>query len=190
MKGSDASWKHNNEPPDQFLDYSDDEQEAAARRKRSGKPVDPSKSNSLERNRKFERQMNNKNILMNERFNQPSTSRRPEPERKGYQPIPNTPHNWSVPQAPRAVQRPEFYMPYQFGYFNQYNQFPVMPQLNVPMGPNVFAPQAFNPHVPPPIMRPQPVSYFPNPRHPRWAPPGNGMLQPPRGNFGNGGVNQ
>ncbi|KAK7865621.1 hypothetical protein R5R35_009787 [Gryllus longicercus] len=32
MKGSDASWAHNNEPPTRFLDYSDDEQERRARK--------------------------------------------------------------------------------------------------------------------------------------------------------------
>lgn len=115
MKGSDASWKHNNEPPEMFLDYSDDEQEAAARRLRSSKSKETTKSNSLERNKRFERQMNSKNILMNERFNPPSTSRRPEPERKTFQPVPNTPQNWSVPQAPRAMQRPEFCMPQNYG---------------------------------------------------------------------------
>lgn len=188
MKGSDASWKHNNEPPEMYLDYSDDEQEAVARRLRSGKSHE-NKSNSLERNRKFERQMNNKNILMNERYNQPSTSKRPE-ERKTFQQVPSTPQSWSVPQAPRAVQRPEFCMPYQFGYFNQYSSYPIMPQFNMPHmpAPVFHAPQPFNPHIPPPIMRPQPVSFFPNPRHTRWAPPQT-PLQPPRGNF-NGGLNQ
>jgi hypothetical protein len=32
MKGSDASWEDNNEPPPKCLDYSDDEEERAARR--------------------------------------------------------------------------------------------------------------------------------------------------------------
>ncbi|RWS10143.1 H/ACA ribonucleoprotein complex non-core subunit NAF1-like protein [Dinothrombium tinctorium] len=41
MKGSDASWKHNHEPPEEFLDFSDDEEErmsklkAKAKRKRN-----------------------------------------------------------------------------------------------------------------------------------------------------------
>ncbi|XP_077999516.1 uncharacterized protein LOC144452318 [Glandiceps talaboti] len=33
MKGSDASWKNDEEPPDEFLDYSDDEQEKEAKAK-------------------------------------------------------------------------------------------------------------------------------------------------------------
>ncbi|KAG8194845.1 hypothetical protein JTE90_017278 [Oedothorax gibbosus] len=37
QKGSDASWQDNNEPPEEFLDYSDDEEERAARRKRTAK---------------------------------------------------------------------------------------------------------------------------------------------------------
>ncbi|XP_064478718.1 H/ACA ribonucleoprotein complex non-core subunit NAF1-like [Ornithodoros turicata] len=36
IKGSDASWEHNNEPPPEHIDYSDDEQEREARRKRKG----------------------------------------------------------------------------------------------------------------------------------------------------------
>lgn len=185
MKGSDASWKHNNEPPEAFLDYSDDEQEAMARKMRSGKSqFNTKKTNSLERNRKFEQQMNNKNILMNQRFNPPSTSHRPPEEPK----LPNIPQNWSIPQAPRPIQRPEFCVPYQYGYFNQYGNFPVMPQFGMPpMGCNMLPPPPFNPHLPPPMLRAQPISYFPNPRHPRWGPPNMG---PPHGNFGNGGVNQ
>ncbi len=34
MKGSDASWKNNDEPPDRYIDYSDDEEERSARRSR------------------------------------------------------------------------------------------------------------------------------------------------------------
>lgn len=34
MKGSDASWKHNNEPPPELLDYSDDEAEKLAKKNR------------------------------------------------------------------------------------------------------------------------------------------------------------
>lgn len=37
MKGSDASWRHNNEPPQEFLDYSDDEAEKLAKKKRKQK---------------------------------------------------------------------------------------------------------------------------------------------------------
>ncbi|GBM96113.1 H/ACA ribonucleoprotein complex non-core subunit NAF1, partial [Araneus ventricosus] len=37
QKGSDASWKDNNEPPDDEIDYSDDEQEKLAKQKRRAK---------------------------------------------------------------------------------------------------------------------------------------------------------
>lgn len=37
MKGSDASWKNNNEPPPEFLDFSDDEAEKRAKKKRKKK---------------------------------------------------------------------------------------------------------------------------------------------------------
>ena len=33
QKGSDASWEHDIEPPEEHLDYSDDEEERAARRR-------------------------------------------------------------------------------------------------------------------------------------------------------------
>ena len=33
LKGSDASWEHDIEPPEDHLDYSDDEEERAARKK-------------------------------------------------------------------------------------------------------------------------------------------------------------
>lgn len=32
MKGSDASWEDNNEPPLEYLEYSDDEQERKAKK--------------------------------------------------------------------------------------------------------------------------------------------------------------
>lgn len=37
MKGSDASWKNNNEPPQEYLDYSDDEVEKLAKKNRRQK---------------------------------------------------------------------------------------------------------------------------------------------------------
>lgn len=40
MKGSDASWRDNNEPPCEFLDYSDDEAEKLAKKKRRQKKCD------------------------------------------------------------------------------------------------------------------------------------------------------
>jgi len=50
MKGSDASWRHNNEPPCEFLDYSDDEAEKLAKKKRRQKKCqDPSEENNKEK---------------------------------------------------------------------------------------------------------------------------------------------
>ncbi|GFU80418.1 hypothetical protein TNCV_3521901 [Trichonephila clavipes] len=37
QKGSDASWKNDNEPPEEFIDYSDDEKEKAAKQKKKAK---------------------------------------------------------------------------------------------------------------------------------------------------------
>ncbi|XP_054711729.1 H/ACA ribonucleoprotein complex non-core subunit NAF1-like [Uloborus diversus] len=44
QKGSDASWKDNNEPPEEHLDYSDDEQESLARKKRHPRNRTPLKN--------------------------------------------------------------------------------------------------------------------------------------------------
>lgn len=37
LKGSDASWEHDNEPPEAVVEYSDDEEEAAAKRRAKAK---------------------------------------------------------------------------------------------------------------------------------------------------------
>lgn len=47
IKGSDASWKHNNEPPPEFLDYSDDETEKLAKRTRKMKKRNKNNSNNI-----------------------------------------------------------------------------------------------------------------------------------------------
>jgi len=45
MKGSDASWKDNNEPPQEYLDYSDDEVEQLAKKNRKPKKYRNAKKN-------------------------------------------------------------------------------------------------------------------------------------------------
>ncbi|RWS31288.1 H/ACA ribonucleoprotein complex non-core subunit NAF1-like protein [Leptotrombidium deliense] len=67
-KGSDASWRHNNEPPSEFVDFSDDEEERMAKMKMRAKRkfgdnhksyrVPPNTPNSP-------RQMMNNNISLN-----------------------------------------------------------------------------------------------------------------------------
>lgn len=52
MKGSDASWRHNNEPPSEFLDYSDDEAEKLAKKKRRQKKHGISEDNDSFREEK------------------------------------------------------------------------------------------------------------------------------------------
>lgn len=46
MKGSDASWKHNNEPPIELLEYSDDEAEKLAKKKRKQNTNSSNKNNA------------------------------------------------------------------------------------------------------------------------------------------------
>lgn len=52
MKGSDASWRHNNEPPCDHLDYSDDEAEKLAKKKRKQKKCVKSEDNNTENKEK------------------------------------------------------------------------------------------------------------------------------------------
>ncbi|PNF32837.1 hypothetical protein B7P43_G04336 [Cryptotermes secundus] len=70
IKGSDASWEDNNEPPPRFLDYSDDEGERRARRSlqleerkvTDESPEQPKKKKN--RSSSFERRMNERNLRM------------------------------------------------------------------------------------------------------------------------------
>nr|CAD7589481.1 unnamed protein product [Timema genevievae] len=72
MRGSDASWKHNNEPPPRLLDYSDDEEERQARRERTGKSKQPSREEHdttdqplSKRPSLFEEVKNRRNLMLN-----------------------------------------------------------------------------------------------------------------------------
>jgi H/ACA ribonucleoprotein complex non-core subunit NAF1 len=48
LKGSDASWNHDNEPPAEYLDYSDDEQEKIAKRQLKSNKRSAGKAKSAE----------------------------------------------------------------------------------------------------------------------------------------------
>nr|CAD7572192.1 unnamed protein product [Timema californicum] len=72
MRGSDASWKHNNEPPPRLLDYSDDEEERQARRVYIGKTKQPSREEHettdqplSKRPSLFEEVKNRRNLMLN-----------------------------------------------------------------------------------------------------------------------------
>lgn len=71
MKGSDASWRHNNEPPVSQLDYSDDEEERKAKKALRKPPVrvDVEDGNVPPRKRPtaYEQRMNERNLQMSMR---------------------------------------------------------------------------------------------------------------------------
>lgn len=71
MKGSDASWRHNNEPPVSQLDYSDDEEERKAKKVLKKPPVrvDVEDGNVPPRKRPtaYEQRMNERNLQMSMR---------------------------------------------------------------------------------------------------------------------------
>lgn len=164
MKGSDASWEHNNEPPVACLDYSDDEEERQARRmlrNRKQSITEANKTNSLERNKKFEKQMNDKNLLMNERYkfprlkininytfqffcrykNQQNFAARNKKKPDVRPPMMNAavgpppPHPWMLHNPAAPMPRPQFWSapPYQFAY-PPYAPLAMFPQLDVTGG--------------------------------------------------------
>ena len=50
MKGSDASWKHNNEPPEEVIEYSDDEMERLHKKKQNSKRTYSQRNSKLKQN--------------------------------------------------------------------------------------------------------------------------------------------
>ncbi|KAJ9577099.1 hypothetical protein L9F63_006307 [Diploptera punctata] len=80
-KGSDASWTHNNEPPEKFLDYSDDEEERKAKKLMKSEDKKATTDEGSEhpkkkriRSNSFERRMNERNLRMTAlHANQPPT---------------------------------------------------------------------------------------------------------------------
>ncbi|XP_044740125.1 H/ACA ribonucleoprotein complex non-core subunit NAF1 [Chrysoperla carnea] len=73
IKGSDASWKEDQEPPANLLEYSDDEEERRMRAKRKNKQNnDDATSNepsSTKQLSEFEKRKNERNLYLNDRFN-------------------------------------------------------------------------------------------------------------------------
>ncbi|XP_067003489.2 H/ACA ribonucleoprotein complex non-core subunit NAF1 [Anabrus simplex] len=67
MKGSDASWEFNNEPPQKFLDYSDDEEERRARRAdraTNKEPKEEDPDQPCHKRSNYEQIMNSRNLRM------------------------------------------------------------------------------------------------------------------------------
>ncbi|XP_065356351.1 H/ACA ribonucleoprotein complex non-core subunit NAF1 [Calliphora vicina] len=185
IKGSDASWENDMEPPPRFLDYSDDEQEQLARRQLRNKdrPVDnedptkkprtmdeehntdsirPQHSNTQQRNRYTEQRNNNRGG----HFNANTRQRQYNAPQHNQQRTPNPNHHrnsWhsnyypqSYPQQPGA----------NYGMPPAHNQQP--PQTYPSHVPMYAMPPVHNMPYPPPS---QPTQYGAPPMLHQHAPP-------------------
>jgi len=128
IKGSDASWKNNNEPPQEYLDYSDDEVEKLAKKNRRQKKSRP-------------------NVDKNEKEDKPADPNIiPDVDQDNdVQEImtthPSTRYNNETPQA--YAVRPPFYPPYPIQY--GYRRFPSYAQHLRAMGRSHAYRQPYNP---------------------------------------------
>lgn len=168
MKGSDASWKHNNEPPPQFLDYSDDEAEKLAKKERKTKNrtniEDPehevANSPALNvRNKPTYRQKSNNHPVhktpMLQSFNQPSNKTQ---ESYNYRPF-----NYNSNQAANEPRPFPTYaqqlssVEFSHSYRQPYNAW-CYDQMNAPRhsNPNPYQQQQPPPHYMPPGYNYQP----------------------------------
>lgn len=176
MKGSDASWKNDAEVPADYVDYSDDEQEAAA--KHGSKKGDPKKTgncnkkrNSLERHQNFEKDMNVRNLIdtrlhkIRDTYEPANKKYVPQSQaaatqnftKRGFpfQPTFRPSYSFATqPNSPTPV--PSFaQMPHVSGLFGMATPAFARPTLPMPaftnLPPNVAT---FVPHMPPPLLPP------------------------------------
>ncbi|XP_074647325.1 uncharacterized protein LOC141903187 [Tubulanus polymorphus] len=109
MKGSDASWENNNEPPPKFVDYSDDEQEKMAKRalKEARNPINSEAGNEGDAsNQKSRRRPRKKHANQQNSANtQPGSEEYPQ---QSHQPVfhPGFRHPWQGTGANYHQQRP------------------------------------------------------------------------------------
>jgi len=137
MKISDASWVNDEEPPPQFLDYSDDEQEREAKKElkmkkkenaigKQDEATQPKRPREMKRN-------NDQNGVKNEK-NLRHCNNRYTPESN---PFYRTSRSYNAQQQPGGIQWSQYNVP------QQYN--PIQPQFNRPPPSHQYHPQ----HPPP-----------------------------------------
>lgn len=168
LKGTDASWKGDVEVPDEFADFSDDEQEVNAKRRTKLGLNANEKRNSLERHQNFEKDMNVRNLIDTRLHKIRDTY---EPANKKYVPNPTTNFKRGFPFCTNL--RPNFAFSMQPNGSTSVPSFAQLPHVS-----NVFAvpppqfarpvlpmPQfanlppnvaTFVPHLPPPMLPPPP----------------------------------
>lgn len=133
MKGSDASWKYNNEPPPELLDYSDDEAEKLAKKKRKqnknsrnvvtaseGNSPEPTSRNVISRNRPASVD----SAAQNQSFSRNQSPRPYSPRPPHFRACPSNynsqPSNFNL-RAPNFNPNPQNYNP-SSQYFNPSSQ--------------------------------------------------------------------
>ncbi|XP_025190843.1 H/ACA ribonucleoprotein complex non-core subunit NAF1 [Melanaphis sacchari] len=162
MKGSDASWRDNNEPPIEFLDYSDDEAEKLAKKNRKQKKTtQPSGEGDDKVNRKKSPDPPNQSVTRNNPTPRNKTPRpsfqnsnnrtqqtySPRPPNYGYgpRPFPTYAQHLSAmeySQAYRQPYNPWYYDPmyaprHNYPHHSTYNMPPVYDyRSQPPMDPN------------------------------------------------------
>ncbi|XP_065341195.1 H/ACA ribonucleoprotein complex non-core subunit NAF1 [Cloeon dipterum] len=150
IKGSDASWLGNNEPPSECIDYSDDEAEKKSRRKRNvdgesasgGSRVEPSS---------YEKRMNAKNLARSRLHRNPVGYYNPVAPQSHHHMsnmIPNLPPPHAFggqPVWPHGMVERFVQPPYQYGpMYPMVPHIPPMPMRGPPPGPH-GAPRAHGP---------------------------------------------
>ncbi|XP_025412858.1 H/ACA ribonucleoprotein complex non-core subunit NAF1 isoform X2 [Sipha flava] len=151
MKGSDASWRHNNEPPCEYLDYSDDEAEQQAKKIRKQKKLNAKLQGNITENGDKPPNPPNRNIK-----NKPSGSNAVEntPQRSTTKNSnwAQKPYNPRPPNPPNLNRGPRNFPTYaqqlsSMDYNHSYRQLqPYNPWYYDPM----YAPRHSYPYPPPP----------------------------------------
>ncbi|KAF8764870.1 H/ACA ribonucleoprotein complex non-core subunit like protein [Argiope bruennichi] len=193
QKGSDASWKDNNEPPDDQIDYSDDEQEKLAKQKRRAK------------NRRNDRNWNDEegeDVAPNkmERRNVTYNQRRTYRIRRNQCQSPasnvsssSSSHSYSssqtfgstLPSSNIFSQQRNVISPQPFGLISSNNNRPAFPLSSSPQS-SMPTPQTFGPFSSRNIPSSQPLGLFPHNNGPSaqtFGPLPQSRMPPPIGTF-------
>lgn len=144
-QGSDASWKNDIEPPEKYVDYSDDEQERSARKSRRGY-IQDSVSTSTNDDESVKKQRNNTNSSGRGRFH----------NRRNYNN--NFPHNMNQSRPNNNRFRASHNFNYGHSWHNNFQQNATLhydQQQHQQPGPSYINPYAiaqniFRPPPPPP----------------------------------------
>ncbi|KAM4749967.1 uncharacterized protein FYW61_014869 isoform 1-T2 [Anableps anableps] len=141
LKGSDASWKNDDEPPVEALDYSDDEKEQEAKRK-------------IRNNKRKENGSIDKSSQQHSNDRRSSQSRHTRPRVRHQHPRNAPPPSAHSYPPPGHTEIPPSYFP---------THSPYLPPPHHP-----FSPPSFPLYPPPPL--PPPAFFNPSFSHPFWPP--------------------